>query len=623
MDHRLLAYYNRELQYVRQLGGEFAKQFPKIAGRLGLDAFECADPYVERLLEGFAFLSARVQLKIDSEFPRFTENMLEMVYPHYLAPTPSMAVLHFEPNLRQGALSDGFLVPRGTSLRGHVGQGEQTACVYRTAHDLTLWPLTLTSITHSAYVGDVGEARLVSRSPVRGALRLRFKTMDGSPIRELSLDRLPLFIRGTDQTSHRLYELLVGGAIGSVLRAPGSDTRKVVTEGAVLPVGFADDEALLPSGPRSFAGYRLLQEYFALPSRFMFAELRGLREAVAQCPGSELEVIVLLDRHDPVVERGVTPALVSLFCSPAINLFPRRVDRIHLTDRVHEYHVIADRTRPMDFELHTVSEVIGFGSNAEAQRTFAPFYSCTERSPHHADAAYYSLHREPRVASARQRRDGPRSTYSGSELFISLVDGQNGPYQSDLKQLSIQALCTNRDLPLHMSVGGLNTDFLVESGAPVESVRCVAGPTAPHESHAWGGTSWRLISHLSLNYLSITNTGEGEGAAVLRELLQLYSHLADAAQSRQIEGVRSISSVPIVRPLPVAGPASFVRGLELSLDCDETAFEGTSVFLLGTVLEQFFAKYVSINSFTETVLRTPQRGQVMRWPARLGRRPSA
>jgi len=203
------------------------------------------------------------------------------------------------------------------------------------------------------------------------------------------------------------------------------------------------------------------------------------------------------------------------------------------------------------------------------------------------------------------------------------VDGQQGPFHADLKQISVQTLCTNRDLPLQMSVGEGSTDFFIESGAPVESVRCVAGPTPPHESHAWGGTSWRLISHLSLNYMSISNTGDGEGAAVLRELLQLYAHLADASQARQIEGVRAISSAPIVRPLPVPGPVMLVCGLELALDCDETAFEGTSVFLLGTVLDQFFPKYVSINSFTETVLRTQQRGQIMRWPARLGRRASA
>ena len=379
----------------------------------------------------------------------------------------------------------------------------------------------------------------------------------------------------------------------------------------------------MPNVPKAFQGYRLLQEYFALPNRFMFAELTGLGPAIQRCTGSELEVIVLVDRHDPVVERGVTAAQVALFCSPAINLFPRRADRIHLTERVHEYHVVADRTRPMDLEVHSVSQVVGYGTGAEVRREFAPFYSCTERAPHHPDAAYFTLHREPRVASSRQRRTGARSSYLGSELFIALVDGQQGPYRADLKQLSLQTLCSNRDLPLHMSVGLSSSDFQVESGAPVSAVRCVAGPTTPHESRAWGGTSWRLISHLTLNYLSITNTGEGEGAAVLRELLQLYSHLADTTQARQIEGVRAIASTPIVRPLPTSGRANFVRGLELVVDCDETAFEGTSVFLLGLVLDQFFSKYVSINSFTETVLRTTQRGQIMRWPARIGRRPTA
>ncbi|HKO47710.1 MAG TPA: type VI secretion system baseplate subunit TssF [Polyangiaceae bacterium] len=623
MDQRLLNYYNRELQYIRQLGGEFAKQFPKIAGRLGLDAFECADPYVERLLEGFAFLAARVQLKIDSEFPRFTENLLEMVYPHYLAPTPSMTVVQFEPNHRQGLPSDGFSIPRGTSLRSNVGAGEQTPCVYRTAHDVSLWPLEVVSISHSAFLGDIRDVRLDSRRPIRGAVRLKLRTLDGSPIKRLSLDKLPIFIRGTDQTSLRLFELLLGSSLGSLLRSAKGDFQEVVAKNAVLSQGLGEEQAMLPNVPKVFQGYRLLQEYFALPNRFMFAELAGLGPGVKQCSGNELEVIVLVDRHDPVVERGLTVAQVALFCSPAINLFPRRADRIHLTDRVHEYHVVADRTRPMDLEVHTVSQVVGYGTSAEARRDFAPFYSCTERSPHHPDAAYFTLHREPRVASTRQRRTGPRSSYLGSELFIALVDGQHGPYHADLKQLSVETLCSNRDLPLHMSVGLSTTDFHIESGAPVSSVRCVAGPTAPHESRAWGGTSWRLISHLSLNYLSITNSGQGDGAAVLRELLQLYGHLADTSQARQIEGVRAVASTPIVRPLPMSGPANFVRGLELVLDCDESAFEGTSVFLLGMVLEQFFAKYVSLNSFTETVLRTTQRGQIMRWPARIGRRPTA
>ena len=452
---------------------------------------------------------------------------------------------------------------------------------------------------------------------------MTLRTSDGTPMKRLSLDKLPLFIRGTDQSSLRLFELLLGSSLGAVLRSSKDGFQEVVAKDAVLPQGLAEDQAMLPNVPKVFQGYRLLQEYFALPNRFMFAELAGLRRAVKQCSSNELEVIILVDRHDPVVERGLTLDQVALFCSPAINLFPRRADRIHLSDRVHEYHVVADRTRPMDLEVHSVSEVVGYGTSAEARRDFAPFYSCTERAPHHEGAAYFTLHREPRVASTRQRRSGPRSSYLGSELFIALVDGQNGPFHADLKQLSVQTLCSNRDLPLHMSVGLGTTDFHIESGAPVSAVRCVAGPTTPHESRAWGGTSWRLISHLSLNYLSITNTAEGDGAAVLRELLQLYGHLADTSQSRQIEGVRAVASTPIVRPLPISGPVNFVRGLEIALDCDETAFEGTSVFLLGMVLEQFFSKYVSINSFTETVLRSTPRGQIMRWPARIGRRPTA
>ena len=157
MDHRLLFYYNRELQYLRELGGEFARQFPKIAGRLGLEAFECADPYVERLLEGFAFLAARVQLKIDSNFHVSPRHLLSLVYPHYLAPTPSMAVVKVTPNHRQGQLNEGFFVPRGSALRSNVGRGDQTACEYRTGHDVTLWPIELASVGHVSNVGKLDE----------------------------------------------------------------------------------------------------------------------------------------------------------------------------------------------------------------------------------------------------------------------------------------------------------------------------------------------------------------------------------------------------------------------------------------------------------------------------------
>ena len=621
MDPRLLQYYNRELQYVRELGGEFAKEYPKIAGRLGLETFECADPYVERLLEGFAFLAARVHLKIDAEFPRFTQHLLEIVYPHYLAPTPSMAVVQMRPNLSEGALSAGYKVPRGTALRSVLGRGDQTACEYRTGQDVTLWPIELEHAEYTGYVGDLTELNLPARP--RGSLRLKLKTTAGLKFSELALDELTLFLRGSDDQPTRIYEQLLAHAVAVVARPPGRPApwQHVITEGAVSPVGLEDEEALLPYGPRSFQGYRLLHEYFAFPARFLSIKLAGLAPAVRRCAGNELELVIVSDLHDRALDGVVGAANLSLFCTPAINLFPRRADRIHLTESVPEYHVVPDRTRPMDFEVYSLKEVVGYGANAEAEQRFRPFFARNNQTAIDEVQAYYTIQRQPRVLSTKQTQRGTRSSYVGSEVFVSLVDPNEGPYRSNLRQLALETMCTNRDLPLHLALGQGRTDFTIESGAPIESVRCLAGPTPPRASHAHGDTTWRLISHLSLNYLSLadgaTNADKGSG---LRELLSLYADLSDPTHRKQIDGIRSTACAGITRALPVPGPTTFGRGLEVEVTCDETAFEGSGAFLLGAVLQRFFTKYVSINSFTETVLRTVQRGEIMRWPAKLGLR---
>jgi type VI secretion system protein ImpG len=621
LDHRLLHYYNRELSYLRELGGEFAKHFPKIAGRLGLDEFECTDPYVERLLEGFAFLSARVQLKIDAEYPRFTQGLMSILVPHLLAPTPSLAVVQLRPSTKQGQLAEGHTVARGTALKATLGRGEHTACEYRTSQDVELWPLEITRVTHAGHVGDLGDLRLDSRRQVKSALRIRLQS-NGLPLSKLALDKLPLYLRGSEQLGMRLYELLVGGAVGLVGIDGNGRRTGFVPSCPLRAMGFGDDEALLDYDLRSFQGYRLLHEYFALPQRFQFVELTGLAELVRRCDTPELELVILLDRRDATVEATVAPEHFGLFCTPAINLFPKKADRIHLNERDNEYHVVADRTRPLDFEVHSVTGVAGIGAGVTATRPFLPFYACTER--HNSEGqAYFTLHRQPRLISSRRAVTGPRSTYAGSEVFLSLVDGNEGPYHTDLKQLAIDTLCTNRDLPLLMSLGTGKTDFTLETGAPVESIRCIAGPSEPRASPAWGESSWRLVSHLSLNHLSVANTQDGLGPAPLRQLLQLYGDLGSAALRREIDGIRSVTTASVTRRLPFDGPASFARGLEITLDCDEAYFEGGSSFLLGAVLERFFARLVSLNSFTETVLKTPQRGDIMRWPTRLGQRSSA
>ncbi len=622
MDPRLLTYYNRELQYIRETGQEFAKEFPKIAGRLGIETLECTDPYVERLLESFAFLTARVQLKIDSEFPRFTQHLLQMVYPHYLSPTPSMAVVQFRPSLSQGALPDGFRIARGAGLKSVIGRGEVTPCEFRTAHDVTLWPLEIVGAEYTSFLGDLGNLRLPGKS--KAALRLRLRASAGLTFDRLALDSLPIFLPGGDEIAMRLYELLLAHTTALVIRpaGQGAAANELVVDSPVRPLGFEDEQALLPYGPRSFQGYRLLQEYFTFPSRFLFAELAGMKDAVRRCASSEMEIVIVLDAQDSRLEKAIGPAQFELFCTPAVNLFPKRTDRIHLSEGENEYHVVPDRARPMDYEVYSVTEVVGYGTAGDEKQEFLPFYAAHDRSTADDKSAYYTVHRQPRMLSTKQRAQGARSSYVGSEIFVDLVDPTEAPHRPQLKQLAVDTLCTNRDLTLHIPVGQQISDFVLDTGSPVVSVRCLAGPTPPRPSYAHGDPTWRLVSHLSLNYLSITDSANGGGALALRELLSLYGDASDPIVRKQIDGVRSVSSQSATRRLPTSGPVAFGRGLEVTLTLDETAFEGMGVFLLGAVLERFFAKYVSINSFSETALKSVQRGEIVRWPARLGRRPA-
>jgi type VI secretion system protein ImpG len=578
-----------------------------------------ADPYVERLLEGFAFLTARVQLKLDAEFPRFTQHLLEVVYPHYLAPLPSMAVVQFSPVMAESALAEGFVLPRGTALHTVLGKDERTSCEYRTGQDTVLWPVEITDAKYFGSAGALATVGVDRLDGVRAGIRLSLRTTGGVAFDELALDRLRLFLKGTDGLPGRLYEQLVGNVKRLLVRPKGGANawREYLPPSSVRAVGFGRDESLLPYTNRSFAGYRFLQEYFAFPQRFLFVDLTGLRAALAKAGGTELEIVVLLDRRDAEVESVLAPENFALNCAPAVNLFPKQADRIHLTDRQHEYHVVPDRTRPMDFEVWSIESVQGFGASAKPEQAFLPL------DAHHDwtrgnDNAYFTVTREPRMLSSKQRRSGARSSYVGSEVFIALVDPNEAPYSSALKQLGVGTLCSNRDLPLHVSLGQGRTDFTLEVGAPVESIRCVAGPTRPRPSFAHGDTAWRLVSHLSLNYLSLVDSNQAEGSQALRSLLALYCDHNDAAAMRQVEGVKSIATAPVTGRIPTHGPITFGRGLGLTVTCDEAAFEGTGMFLFGQVLEEFFAAYVSINSFTETTLRSTERGQVMRWPPRLG-----
>src|SRR5262245_45643208 len=337
MDPRLLDYYNSELLHVRESAAEFAKEFPKIAGRLALEGVaECQDPYVERLLEGFAFLAARVQLKIDAEFPTFTQHLLEMVFPGFLAPLPSMAMVRFEPDLTEAGLAEGVELPRGTTLRARPSSlaGATTPCVFRTAHGVKLWPVELVEAKYLAYAPALPRELQLTRK-VQAALRLRLRATAGLSFDSIALERLPLHFTGNPGVASRLHEAVLSSPLGVLVMPANPKARwfHFADAAEVRRLGYSDDEALLPPAARSFRGYRLLREYFAFPSRFQFAEIGGLRKGLAKCKDAELDVFVLLGRADTTLENLIDAANVSLYCTPAINLFPKRADRIHLSHR--------------------------------------------------------------------------------------------------------------------------------------------------------------------------------------------------------------------------------------------------------------------------------------------------
>ncbi|MCB1957674.1 MAG: type VI secretion system baseplate subunit TssF [Rhodocyclaceae bacterium] len=622
MDPRLLRYYNQELQHLREMGAEFAREFPKIAGRLGMDGIEVSDPYVERLLEGVAFMSARVQLRLDSEFPRFSQRLLEMVYPQYLAPTPAMLVAQLKPQMDEANLADGVTLERGTVLQANAGKVDATPCQFTTAQDLVLWPLDLVEAKYFSFAPDLPLNALPVGSRIKGGVRLRLRTAPGIKLSELATDSLQIHIGGADEVAYKLYELIGANVVGAMTcpcRRP-VDWHEFIPPESIQPVGFDDDEALLPVTARNFGGYRLLQEYFAFPQRYLFFQVDGLARSFRRCDDNEMDLVLLFGKSDTVLESVVDASNFLLHCVPAINLFRKRTDRIRITDSTHEHHVIADRTRPMDYEIFDLVDVTGFGVGADSEQRFEAFYASYHASRGNP-SAYYTFRREPRIYSERQKRFGPRTSYIGSEVFLSLVDPKEAPYKADLRQLSLQALCTNRDLPLIMPHGSGATDFSLEVAAPVVSIHCVKGPSRPYSSVANGAAAWRFISHLSLNYLSLLDSNPAEGAAALRELLELHSPTEDVASARQIEGVRKIHAEPVLKRLPMPGPLCFGRGIGITLELDEMNFEGGSAFLLGSVLERFFARHVSVNSFTETTLRSLGRGELMRWKPRCGLRP--
>lgn len=657
MHPRLLQYYNQELRYLRDLGQEFANAHPKVAGQLGLGA-TAQDPYIERLLEGSAFLAARVQLKLDAEFPRLSHRLLDMVYPGFNAPLPSMLVARVHPAPDPQLLS-GHLLARGTALHGAATALTSTRCEFRTAQDTVLTPVSVAEarlVREHAALDAVGG--LPGERP-RAALVLSLRMPDGLRFDQLGVDRLRFFLTGAPDVAASLVEMTLSRCVAVLAGAPGR--MQLLPASSVSPVGYADDEALLPAPPRGFAGLRILQETLAFPERFQFFQVDALSTAFSRVAGSVLELVLALTQADDAPLGAVSAANVLTNCTPAINLFPCRADRLLPGADRHEFHVVVDRSRPLDHEVYAVTAMTAHDAEGGSRR-FEPLHG-TARTGAGPVRRVYSTRREPRLPSERVRQEGGRSSYAGTEVFLSWSDGWEAGADSEITapagraaggasaglsqgptlstvispvavqplpdQVALDVLCTNRDLPLFLRGG--DAPLTLDAGIALTEIRAVAGPSRPLPAPAESSAAWRLLNLLSLNYLSLIDTGEasqdGRGATAagaLRELLSQLPQAGDADVSRQIGALIGLSAAVVHRRHPAPGPIAYARGVEISLTLDEQrlgAGSGHSAYLLGAALHHFLSRHVSLNSFVETVLLSTARGEIGRWAPRAGARP--
>lgn len=629
MDNEFLDLYNQELKFIRESGAEFAQEYPKIAGRLGLEGFDCSDPYVERLFEGFAFLSARVQRKLNAAYPEFTQHLMELLFPTFLQPIPSMLVSQFQVDSDEASLLKGYTIPRGTALFSQLGKDEQTPCEYTTTQDTTLWPIELTDAEYIS-TPNLNFYLEQSKRPTntqyvskpKSAIKLSFALPQHLKVADLPLDSLQLHMRGSESLPFYIYEALCKGYCGLLFRSGDNGQnlwRHERSVTALEAMRFKSEQAMLPFNRRQFDGFRLLREYFSFPQAFLFTELQGLRESLSTCTHNTFELLLLLDHSDSRIENKISAENFALHCAPAINLFEKRAERISLASDYHDLHVTPSKMSPLDYEVCSIEKIEGFGDAADVSANILPLYS-PSNTLKKKSAGFYTLSRKPRLQGIKSRKFGHRSSYVGSEVYLSLCDPKHPPFSSDIKQLSVTTMCCNRDLPLMMPLGKGSTDFSIETGAPCSSIRCVGEPTRPLPSSNIDETAWDLISLLSVNFLGFTHDEEGTDSAVnaLIKLLSLMSNKQDAAQSKQLDGIVGMSLSTISARLPFDGPICFGRGVQISLQVDESAYQGGSVFLLGMVLDQFFSQYVSINSFTQLVLISSDNKELHKWPIRIG-----
>ncbi len=627
----LLPYFESELSRLRSSAKHFAGEYPKIAGRLMLGSDVAEDPHVERLIQSFALLAARVHKRLDDDFPLLVESLLEVLYPHYLQPFPSCSIAQFDLGSAMGQLTAPGSIARGTMLNSRPVRG--VACKFRTAYDVSLVPVKVKSAQYRHAVGAPQGTRLPPGATAVISLQLELQS---SQIQWSALGpTLRVYLDGEASQISVLREVLCNRVAAVMVQtrahAPWSGPH---AERPVL-VGFAEDEALIDYEERSHPAYRLLTEYFAYPEKFNFIDLPLPRSAMPRGEGEGSAALgvdagsraitlhfvlsgLSADSDQGRLLETLSARNFQLGCTPVVNLFRQNADPIRVTHAATRYPVVVDSRRAYGYEVYSIDKVFRVKQTPQGESIdeFRPFFSLQHDDLLGAGDAVGN--KPPGRYWNAQLNETVAVTSPGYETELSIVDIDFEPALPQTDTLSIHVTATNRDLPSLLSFGNAGGDLFIEGGSIAREIRLLRKPTPSYRFERGRGSLWRLISHLSLNHLSLS----GRGIDALKEMLRLYDLPRDAANRRQVDGLVSVDFVPATAWLAGEPFATFVRGTEVRLSVDEQSFVGTGLGLFAALLDHFFGLYVHINSFsTLTILSARTQQILIQCPPRNGATP--
>lgn len=637
------------------MGKEFAAQYPKIASRLALDTTDIPDPYVERLLEGVSFLTARTQLKLDAEYPRFVQRILEVVYPDFINQKPAAAIVNLEPTNQYNADVINLL-ERGKILRSLPIDEFKVSCPFSVTKTTEILPLRIEKAKYTDSIGylpnTLSALKQSSSKKVQSALRLDFSLSVPGACSEMLPDELSIFL-GTELSKSSSLLFLLASECVSVVCHSYENPKQWYYPLPTTPKhrGFREDEALSFNLDKSVSAFRIMQEYSRLPEKFLFISQKNIKQAIQQAEKKGHLPKVPEHLEEIVNDKGVNKKIITyrkryfslsfLFSNkipelteligvddfsvnavPVVNLFRKKSSRFPVNIQDQEHHVVIDRTQPLNYEVYAIEQVKGFDTNNLQTIVFSPMYKAPdiglfpETQTQHA---YFSARRADRVPSENSAKNGFRSSYLGSEVFLSLANNQNYAFNSNVQHLSVDAWCTSRDLPLIMPRDG-ESDFLIEGFLPVKSIKLISKLTRPQEAVSEDRTLWSFLNQLSLNYLSLLNTDKEDAPVALKELLTVFVSSESDLLKKQIESIIRVETSIINKVVRHYGVAAPIRGINITVTLDEAQLGGVHPFLFGSVLNHYFRRLVSINSFVQLRIDTLQQGHIATWPSEIGER---